>query len=479
MNKISPAREAAYRILMEVERGQAHADDLLRARFVNKLAAADRNLTTALVLGTLRWQTRLDERIRTHLAKPNARLDAEVRIALRLAALQMIEMERIPAHAAIGESVELAKQAGHSFAARMVNAVLRKLAAEIDAEQAAGGDSPNPAAAGADDAQPTAASLAQRYAHPLWLVERWVAQYGDAAAETLCAHGQRQAALCLRLEDFTVEDELLLDDVELGPGSLLTEACTVAAGDPTRSAAFQAGRARVQDEGSQLVAELAAAAAPAGSKQVCDACAAPGGKTLVLAEQLPQAQILACELSQPRAAALAKRLASLGKRVRVAQMDAAELGTGSESGFDLVLVDAPCTGTGTMGRNPEIRHRLQPEEFARQAERQTRILTAALKAVRVGGRVIYSTCSLEREENEAVVAAALAARPDARQISAAEAIDVLGANGQLLPGAADVLKQALTAEGALRILPGAAPTDGFFIAALERFSGPISAPETR
>src|ERR1700739_2878620 len=128
MAAISPAREAAFQILMSVERGKAHSDDLLRSKSVTKLSIPDRNLTTALVLGVLRWQINLDQQIQAHLARPNAKLDPEARLALRLGTFQLRHLDRIPARAAIDESVELPKEAGHRFAARMVNAVLRKLA---------------------------------------------------------------------------------------------------------------------------------------------------------------------------------------------------------------------------------------------------------------------------------------------------------------------------------------------------------------
>ncbi len=184
------------------------------------------------------------------------------------------------------------------------------------------------------------------------------------------------------------------------------------------TAAVREGRARVQDEGSQLIAELAACAGEnldRKAKSILDACAAPGGKTLILAERNPEARIVACESSPQRLAALRKRLAAYAGRVECRLADATALQ--EESAFDLVLADVPCSGTGTLGRNPEIRHRLRLEDLPRQAERQRAILRAALRAVRRGGRVVYSTCSLEPEENEQVVAAVLAENGNARQVS--------------------------------------------------------------
>jgi 16S rRNA (cytosine967-C5)-methyltransferase len=451
MTGVSAARKHAFQILMAVERGQAHSDALLRARGVSALAAADRNLTTALVLGVLRWQLLLDEAVRGLLARPNAKLDDEARVALRLGALQLMRMDRIPARAAIDESVELVKQAGHRFAAGMVNAVLRKLAAQTREEVP----------------ETTAAEIARKYAHPVWMVERWVQCYGLEAARAICAHGQRQPALSLRVRDEAAVLELEDAGVRLEPGALLAAARRVAAGDVIATAAYCEGRARVQDEGSQLVAELAGvASARAGQAAILDCCAAPGGKTLILAECNPLARIVACEASESRLKQMRERLEASSVRVEVRLADAAALQ--EDAAFDLVLADVPCSGTGTLGRNPEIRHRLRVEDLAHQAERQRAILQAALRAVRPGGRIVYSTCSLEPEENEQVVQAVIAERTDVRVTPAQERVQDLVARGIVREQAAAVLRGGETADGFLRLLPGTFDTDGFFVAVLER-----------
>jgi 16S rRNA (cytosine967-C5)-methyltransferase len=199
-----------------------------------------------------------------------------------------------------------------------------------------------------------------------------------------------------------------------------------------------------------------------GAQSILDACAAPGGKTLILAERNPQARIVACEASAPRLEHLKSRLASLGDRVECRLADATTLA--DEAAYDLVLADVPCSGTGTLGRNPEIRHRLRAEELPRQAARQRGILLAALRAVRPGGRVVYSTCSLEPEENEQVIAAVLAATSTAELVSLDERIGELQAVGVLTAWGAERLRGSLTPEGFLRLLPGAFQTDGFFMA---------------
>ncbi len=226
------------------------------------------------------------------------------------------------------------------------------------------------------------------------------------------------------------------------------------------------GRVRMQDEGSQLVAEIAGCGGAGEGMRILDACAAPGGKTMILAERNPAARIVACETSEQRFDHLRVRLAGHGDRIECRFADATALT--EEGAYDLVLADVPCSGTGTLGRNPEIRHRLKVEDLARQAERQRAILGGVLRAVRVGGFVVYSTCSLEPEENERVVDAVLAAGVKARRVSLAGRIEVLGASGVLIAGGAERLRGCITADGALRLLPGDLNTDGFFIALLER-----------
>jgi 16S rRNA (cytosine967-C5)-methyltransferase len=449
-SEISLARKAAFDLLLAVERGQSHSDDLLRGRAVSLLMAVDQHLATTLVLGVLRWQIRLDHQLQALLQRPNAKLDPEVRIALRLGAFQLLHLDRIPARAAIDESVELTKQSGHRFASAMVNAVLRKVAS----------------AKAAPLLEESAADLALTYAHPAWLVERWVSAYGLDRTRNLCRHGQTQPTQSVRLSAAEVEPELNRAGVQLEPGEILSGARTLLSGDLAITPAFLEGRARIQDEGSQLIGEIATASLAQQAEKILDACAAPGGKTLILAERNPNVRIVACESSAPRFEQLQKRLAAHSARIECRHADATTLP--EESVFDLVLADVPCSGTGTLGRNPEIRHRLKPEDLTRQSQRQRELLTAALRLLRPGGRVVYSTCSLEPEENEEVIAAVLAATPHAHQLSLEDTLDALAGQRILTTAAAQRLRASITPEGALRLLPGAFQTDGFFVALIEK-----------
>ena len=442
MSTVSPARKAAFSILKTMEKF-GHSDTLLRGRNVEALSEADRKLTTALVLGVLRWQIELDQRIRSLLKHPNAKLDVEVLIALRMGAFQLLHMDRIPARAAIDESVQLTKEEGHRFASGMVNAVLRKLAASRVERT--------------DEQSPVDC----RGGYPSWMLERWTAAYGEEATCAICRHGQEQAQIFVRLSGDEVEQELARESVELGPGEFLSDARRVVAGDVTKTAALRGGRVRIQDEGSQLIAELV----PGGQK-ILDCCAAPGGKTLILGERNPEAMIVACDGSHQRLGFLRTRLKMLGERVECRLADVTHLN--DENAFDAVLADVPCSGTGTLGRNPEIRHRLRAEDLTRQSERQGAILRSALRAARPGGFVLYSTCSLEPEENEQVVDGVLAENAGAKLVSLQSRIEELRSHGVLTESGAERLRGCTTDQGGLKLIPGVFQTDGFFAALMRK-----------
>jgi 16S rRNA (cytosine967-C5)-methyltransferase len=439
---IAKARAAAFEILLNVTTTDTHSDDLLRSPQVDALSAQDRALTTTLVLGTLRWWLKLDARIRPLLTRPGAKLAPPVETALRLGAYQLLYLDRIPAHAAIGESVELVKRAGERYTAGLVNAVLRKMAQV-------------PRETGNEE------SIAEQYAHPAWMVERWIRAYGPDAVRALCAFNQEPARICVRLLHPDAETALVEAGVELAHGEFLTAVRRVLRGDVVRSEAFRRGWLRIQDEGSQLVAELAGR-----GQRILDACAAPGGKTAILAERNPDAQIVACDVSQRRLDAMRKHLAPVGERMQFRVQDAMKMKLAAE--YDLILCDVPCTGTGTIGRNPEIRLRVNEDAIARQHERQARILSAALEGLASGGRLLYSTCSLEPEENEAVVFEVMASRSGARLVSLQNEVDRLVREHVIHAGTLTRLHEHGIRDGFLHTLPGTMQCDGFFAALIVR-----------
>ena len=453
-------------MLLAIEAGMGHSDDLLRDHpLMERMSDADRRLATTLVLGVLRWQIHLDQETRKFLFKPKVKFDAAVLIALRVGAFQLLHLDRIPARAAIDESVALTKRSGYASASGLVNAVLRKMA---DAAKTRG-------SAGATTAE---GRLSQAVAaHPAWMVERWTKYFGKETASAICLHDQGPPEAAVRLSSADVQDELAQAGAKLVAGKLLTMARVVESGAVMGTEAFRENRVRFQDEGSQLVGEMAAALTArieSERARILDCCAAPGGKTLILAERNPAAHIVACEASQPRLKQLRDRLGSLGERVECKLADATELGFDQE--FDLALADVPCSGTGTLSRNPEIRHRLQPEDLARQAERQRAILSSALRAVRPGGCVLYSTCSLEPEENEDVVRTVSKEMGNTRIVELGPVLERLADGGILMEDAAGRLRCALSPEGFLRLTPGTFATDGFFIAIIEKVTHPASQP---
>lgn len=435
---IAPARAIAFEILLKVATTDAHSDELLRGRQVDALSVQDRALATTLVLGTLRWRMKLDNRFRPLLARPDTKLSPAVETALRLGAFQLLYLDRIPAHAAIGESVELAKRAGETHAAGMVNAVLRKLA-RLPRVCEQSGDSP------------------ESFAHPRWMVERWAHFYGREAARAICAYNQQPASICLRLVHPDAEQSLADEGVEVEPGEFLTAARRVVRGDVVRGEAFRRGWVRIQDEGSQLVAELAGRGA-----NILDTCAAPGGKTAILAERSPQAEITAMDVSRRRLDAMRRNFPD--KRIKFVLEDAAEMRVAPE--YDLILCDVPCTGTGTIARNPEIRFRVSEAEIARQHERQVKILSRALQGLAPGGRLLYSTCSLEPEENEAVLAECLGRTSGFEAVALDGEIARLEREGVLHAEGTRKLRESALRGRFLRTLPGVHPCDGFFAALL-------------
>jgi 16S rRNA (cytosine967-C5)-methyltransferase len=400
---------------MLVAAGKGNSDDLLHSLHTAPLSTEDRNLATALVLGTLRWQIALDARIQPLLQRPDQRLAEPVAIALRLGAFQLIHLDRIPPHAALNESVELTRASGNPHAAGMVNAILRKLTS---------------LKAPGRPLHESTAAIAQRLSHPRWLVERWAASYGRSAAIKICEAGQEEPKNSALFNESTEVDLPRMDD------------------------------------GSRLVAELAAASAPQ-AKHVWDACAAPGGKTLILANRLPSAAILATDRSERRLAAMRSRLMQYSYATHVqtelADATAAPL---SFADFDIILADVPCSGTGTLARNPEIRLRLESSDLARHADHQRKILRAAIPRLASGGRLLYSTCSLEAEECEKVVEAVVAEPAIAslvRILPVGPILSRLTAAGLL-----HEVDPTAVRGNYLRTLPGVHPGDGFFAAILER-----------
>ena len=423
---VSPARAAAFEILLRIETSHAYASELLHSARFAKLSSADHGLLTELVMGVLRWRGVLDAEIADRSSQSLAKLDVEVLTALRLGAYQILFLDRVPRHAAVSESVELVKSAHKRSAAGLVNAVLRKI-------------------------EKVPSHLPTCSAHPDWLVERWTRVYGLEAARKICEYDQRAPDTTIRAKAEFL-GELGEAGVSVSPGKLIAGAFVVSSADITRTKAFREQRLVIQDEASQLVALLVGR-----GNNILDCCAAPGGKTRILAERSPEAMVVAMELHPQRAALLRKLVPA--QNVRVIAADVRKMPfVGS---FDRVLVDAPCSGTGTVARNPEIKWRLKAEDLLRLQEYQVEILRAAMKQVSRGGRIVYSTCSLEPEETSDVIGAALATDATFRLLDCRERLEKL--RGEVVWD-----RESLVSGPYLRTIPGVHPCDGFFAAAMER-----------
>ncbi len=350
---MSPARRTAFQILALVERG-GYATDLLASR-TRGMDARDAGLASQIVYGCLRRRAQLDFLIASLAGRPAAALDVEVLLALRIGLFQLLHLDRIPPHAAVSESVELVRRAKKASAAGFVNAILRK--------------AQRPPASWPDEA--TELSV------PAWLLDRWRGRYGASAARAIALAFLEEPEAYVRISSGVPPPGVDVEPTTV-PGCF-----RVKSGD--------AGGLPVQDIGSQAIVPLLDLKP---GLWFLDLCAAPGNKTAQAMESRVRA--VACDLHASRA----RRLASLGCGVVVLD------GTRPlpfRAAFDRILVDAPCSGTGTLGRNPEIKWKLKPDDLADLQERQARLLANALAALAPGGRLVYSTCSLEREENEDVL----------------------------------------------------------------------------
>jgi 16S rRNA (cytosine967-C5)-methyltransferase len=453
---ISAARRIAFETLRRVAAEGAYASDLLHVELGGHLKSEDAALATELTMGVLRWQGLLDFLLDRLLQKPITRLDLPVALALRIGLYQLRFLGRIPARAAVNESVEVVKHARKASAAALVNAVLRRAANESHKS--------------AESFLPSALALAERltilHSHPQWMVERWLARYGETRTIALLQANNRAPRLCVAVHEPQRRDEvareLKADGFQIEDGQLLAEAFSVSGGNIARSAAFRTGKISVQDEASQAIPFLLDV--PAGGR-VLDLCAAPGGKTARLAQAAGKAgRVVATDFRAHRVRSMHEQFRRLGlQNVLVAELDAARaLPFGIE--FDRILVDAPCSGTGTLSRHPEIRWRLQPQRMEEFHRLQAAILRSAIANLAPGGKLVYSTCSLEREENEGVVEQALAQSSSPRRVSSSETMRILQPRLASGIAASDLLDEL----GQFHTFPGEQRTDGFFAAILEK-----------
>src|ERR1700752_4660849 len=434
---ISPARLTAFEVLRGVEKGGFSST--LLASTEPQLEPLDRALCHELVMGVLRWQLYLDKVVEHFSGRTANSLDAPVRLALRLGLYQLRFLSRIPASAAVNESVNLVQHARLSSARTFVNAVLRRATREPEYD---------PASNISDSLE----RISVATSHPGWLIKRWSDSFGNEETEALAKANNEPPPIAFRVIRANAEQSALLTKLS-GEGAGL-ESSDIAAGAWRVTGATKAvrelverGQIYIQDEASQLVAQLLDVQK---GDRILDVCAAPGGKTTLIADRAGNdGFVVASDLSTSRILTLANTVERQQlKNTSFVVVDAEQSLPFQQGYFDRVLVDAPCSGSGTLRGNPEIRWRLSPADFSLQAKRQLRILRNAAQVLRPGGRLIYSTCSVEREENEDVVIEFLDNAPEFRSVQVDSAL--------------------ATSSGFVRTSPQRDNTDGFFVAMLEK-----------
>jgi 16S rRNA (cytosine967-C5)-methyltransferase len=437
-NSVSPARLASFEILLRVEDG-AYASILLASREI-ELKPLDRSLCHELVIGVLRRQLWLDRLIEHYANRKVAELDTAVRIVLRLGLYQLRFLSRVPASAAVNESVNLVHVARLRSAASFVNAVLRRATREPEADPASNITDP-------------IERLSVTTSHPGWLIERWTSAFGAEEAEAFARANNDPAPVVFRIvnkrSSGNVCERLREAGAELVPSKVARGAWRVNGAGTLLAELAAGGQVYLQDEASQLVAEVLDAKP---GQRVLDLCAAPGSKATQIADLMQDSgAIVAADLHEHRLRTVVSsaRLQGLAS-IHCVALDGLRPPLFLESSFDRVLVDAPCSGTGTLRRNPEIRWRISPADIEDLSGRQRQLLSNAARVVKPGGRLVYSTCSVEPDENEAVVKTFL-------DNNHKFGISELALDSSLT-----------TSSGAVRTWPHRQGTDGFFICAFER-----------
>ena len=442
---MSDPRREAFAILRRVDEGGAYASVLLEARTGSLADPRDAALLTEIVLGVLRRRSAVDHALSAVASRRMDEIDPAVRTALRIGAYSLLMLDRVPEFAAVDTAVELTRGAGARAAAGFVNGILRRVAREGRALL------PAPPEEGGVE------GLALFHSHPAWWTQRLVDRFGWRTAEAILAANNEPAPSVLAPTVPDLAERLAREGVATEPGALVPDALRVLSGVPQKTRAFHDGAFWIQDEASQLVPRLLSD--PIGPR-VGDLCAAPGGKTLGLAQRLPEGGVLiAADRNAKRLSRLVRNLARVkacGVTPIALDLAAPELPI-REQALDDVLVDAPCSGTGTLRRHPEIRWRLAEGDLDVLAARQLRLLDRAATLVRPGGRLVYSVCSIEPEEGAQVVAKFLAEHPE---FVAADPREALPAPARDLVGDGRTLSTAASLQG----------VDGFFAALLVRYS---------
>jgi 16S rRNA (cytosine967-C5)-methyltransferase len=413
---VAPARVAAYEILRRVSNGASDLPSAVASVRDRLEDERDRALATDIATGTVRWRAALDHLAAHFARRPAARLDPEVLDVLRLSVYQLLHLTRVPASAVVDDAVDLVKRAGKRSASGLVNAVLRSVSRQRR-------DLPLPPrpAKGAPREQ-LLAYLSVTLSHPRWLAERWLDRAGFERAEAWMTFDNTAPVLTLRANPIRTTRERLIGSLRnRGVQAERTRYAPDGVHVPGGSVhdVVAAGDAVIQDEASQLVAALAGSSP---GPLVLDTCASPGGKTTAIAAALgPGERIIACDVRDRRVSLLRRTVQTTGvSNVRLVQADLTEP-VPFKAAFSTVIVDAPCSGLGTLRRDPDIRWRRHEADLPSLAAVEQQMLEYASAAVAPGGRLVYATCSSEPDENEAVAAAFSARHPEFTPVRASRA----------------------------------------------------------
>lgn len=410
---IAPARTAAYAVLRAVGSGKLDLASALARERTRLPDDRDRALAGEIAAGTLRWQGAFDHIIATFAGRPLRQLDAEVVDILRLTIFQLLHLDRVPASAAVKDAVDMAGKAGKRSASGLVNAVLRRVARERDKLPLP------PRPTDPSDRAATLAYLSIALSHPEWLVARWLDRYGFDAAESWARFNNTPASLVLRANPLkttraALTRALAADGIETAFTGRAPDGLVVLKGNPAGTRLHQDGLFFIQDEASQLVGHFAGARA---GERILDACASPGGKTTIMATVPGVSAVVASDVRARRVDLLAETARRSGAtNILIVQADAGG-GLPFLGPFDRVLLDAPCSGLGTLRRDPDIKWRRAEAELASLAKGQLALLEHVAAVVADEGHLVYTTCSSEPEENDDVVAAFLRRHPEFQAVT--------------------------------------------------------------
>ncbi|MDQ0253773.1 16S rRNA (cytosine967-C5)-methyltransferase [Evansella vedderi] len=440
-------RESALEVLLKIEKNQAYSHLLLNETIKKaKLNPKDVPLLTEVVYGTIQFQKTIDYYLTPFSKRPLHKLEKWVLILLRLTLYQMVYLDRIPDHAAINEAVQIAKKRGHQGIAGMVNGILRSIQR---------GELPNPEAI-----EDPMEQLAVKTSHPVWLISRWSNQYGTEKtakmAEANLLHPIHTVRLnTLKASKAEVIQSLQNDGIEAKESKNIPESLVILKGSVIPTKAYKKGWITIQDEGSMLVAY---ALDPKENERVLDACAAPGGKSTHIAERMGnRGEVVSLDIHKHKVGLIEQQAQRLQlTNIHVQTMDArgAEEHFERES-FDRILVDAPCSGLGVIQRKPDLKWTKSIEDIHHLSTVQRDILDSVWPLLKAGGRLVYSTCTIDKEENNKVITSFVEERQDAYF------------DETLMDRLPESFRDCSGTElGMLQLFPGEKGTDGFFISSI-------------